>query len=377
MIIFVLAIVVVICLSVTVSLYRNHWENGLKASVSFVEKEIQEGEMFTIKEVIENNKRLPLPTLVIKFMMDRNLQCTDKNQTSRTDKQYRTDTMCIMSHERITKMIEGVGTKRGYYSIDEIHYVTTDLLYRHVYTKSEPNKALLYVYPARSKCVKLPEIISHMNGEFFEERMLWEDSMDFRGVRDYSPTDPMRKINWKASAKTGELKVNQYHDSTNRRLTIFLKVSQKGILRYYDLIEESIRICRNFIEEFVSKGISVRIISNGVDMKTKQEIYIREGAGANHVEACLKQLSRMDIYSATRDMQEIIAEQQATTNEVTLLISAEQTDALAHAYMKYGKETALSTWLVPIHRGDKKAAEQRMSWVPIRTNYLVMEELEV
>jgi uncharacterized protein YgiM (DUF1202 family) len=73
----------------------------------------------------------------------------------------------------------------------------------------------------------------------------------------------------------------------------------------------------------------------------------------------------------------VIAEQQATTNEVTLLISAEQTDALAHAYMKYGKETALSTWLVPIHRGDKKAAEQRMSWVPIRTNYLVMEELEV
>ena len=379
-----LAIVVFVCFFVTSFIYRKYWDYGLRASVSFAEKAIEEGEQFVLKETVENRKKLPLPTLVVKFEMDRNLRCLDKVGSSLTDKQYRNDAMSVMPYERVTRSIDVVGTKRGYYSIDEISYVTTDLLFQNIFTKTDSNKTLLYVYPARSRCVRLPEVICHMYGDYFEERMLWEDSLDFRGIRSYAPSDSMSKINWKASAKTGDLKVNQYHDSTNRRLTIFLNVSQKGILRYYDLIEESIRITRNFIEEFVAQGIPVRIISNGVDKQTKEEIYIREGAGDAHVEACLKQLARMDIYIDTRDMQELIQGEKMQEREVSLLISAEQTEELANAYAEYAGNSGGAHWLIPIHLSEKNFLEEKIyekakrgiGQNQIQTEYLVLEEME-
>ena len=207
--------------------------------------------------------------------------------------------------------------------------------------------------------------------------------MEFMGIRDYVQTDSMRKINWKASARTGNLKVNQYHDSTSQRLTIFLNVSQSGILRYYDLIEESIRISRNFIEEFVQHGIPVRIISNGVDKVTGQELFIREGAGLSHIDACLKELAKLDISAPARSMVEVIREQNATEGEVSLLISAEQNAELGEAYLNFAGEDGSANWLIPIHNSMKEYLEEHVSAQTLRgsngnliyTEYLVMEEL--
>lgn len=213
--------------------------------------------------------------------------------------------------------------------------------------------------------------------------------MEFMGIRDYAQTDSMRKINWKATARTGELKVNQYHDSSSQRLTIFLNVSQSGILRYYDLIEESIRICRNVIEEFVQKGIPVRIISNGVDKVTGQEIFLREGAGLSHIDTCLKELARMDIHAPVRKMAEVIQEHSTnrmnhiSNGEVSLLISAEQNAELGEAYLNFVGESGSANWLIPIHDATKEYLTEHVSTETLRgtdgnfihAEYLVMEEL--
>ena len=148
-------------------------------------------------------------------------------------------------------------------------------------------------------------------------------------------------------------------------------------------IEESIRICRNFIEAFVQQGIPVRIISNGVDKVTKQEIFIREGAGLSHIDACLKELAKMDIYASSRNMAEVIREQKEAEGEVSLLISAEQNVELAQAYLDYVGEKGSANWLIPIHRATKEYLTEHVSTETLRGNngncihaeYLVMEEL--
>ena len=182
------------------------------------------------------------------------------SHTSVTDRQYRNDWVAVMPYKRVTRSIEIIGTKRGYYNIEEVRLVTTDILFRERLNKTISNDTELYVYPSRSQFMRLPEIFCQMYGESLLNRQLQEDSMEFMGIRDYVQTDSMRKINWKATARTGSLKVNQYHDSISQRLTIFVNVSQTGILRYYDLIEESIRISRNFIEEFVQKEIEEMVV---------------------------------------------------------------------------------------------------------------------
>lgn len=385
-----LGIVAVVCILVTLSVYSTFWDYGLTADVSFSQNEVEEGQTLIIKEKVENRKMLPLPMLMVKFEMDRNIKCVDSVNTSVTDKQYRNDWVSIMPYKRVTKKIEVIGTKRGYYSIDELRLVTSDILFHSLHSKAIQSYTWLYVYPARSSFMQLPEIFCRMYGEYLVNRQLQEDSMEFKGIREYTQTDPMRKVNWKASARTGNLKVNQYFDSSSQRITVFLNISQKGILRYYDLIEESIRIARNFIEEFVHKGIPVRIISNSVDKLTGQEIYLKEGAGLSHIDACLKQLAKMDIYAPARNMEELIREQNMKENtasykgEVSLLISAEQTPELAEAYLDYAGEDGSANWLIPIHESMKSYLTEHVSDKKLRgtsgnyihTEYLVMEELE-
>ena len=384
-----LVIVALVCIYVTTSIYKRFWERGLTAEVLFSQHEVEEGGRLFLREKVENRKWLPLPTLMVKFEMNRNIRCLDGMNTSITDRQYRSDWVAMMPYKRVTRSIEVEGTKRGYYTIDELRLATTDVLFRSRLNKSIPNSTRLYVYPSRSKFFRLPEIFCRMYGECLLNRQMQEDSMEFMGIRDYVQTDSMRKINWKASARTGSLKVNQYHDSTSQRLTIFLNVSQTGILRYYDLIEESIRICRNFIEEFVQKGIPVRIISNGVDRVTGQEIFIREGAGLSHIDACLKELARMDIHKPSRNMAELIREQSSQTKnhpshgEVSLLISAEQNAELGEAYLNFAGEEGSANWLIPIHESMKGYLTEHVSDETLRgssgnyihTEYLVMEEL--
>ena len=385
-----LGIVAAICISVTITIYRRFWDYGLSADVAFSQHEVEEGQTLLLKEKVENRKILPLPTLMVKLEMDRNIQCADRTSTNVTDKQYRNDWVAVMPYKRVTRSIEVTGTKRGYYSIEEVRLVTTDILFRSLFSKAISNRTWLYVYPARSKFLRLPEIFCRMYGEVLSNQRMQEDSMEFKGIRDYVQTDPIRKVNWKASARTGTLMVNQYYDSASQRLTIFLNVSQSGILRYYDLIEESIRISRNFIEEFVQKGIPVRIISNGVDRLTGQEIFLKEGAGLSHIDACLKELAKMDIYAPARSMAEVIREQStkdmasASHGEVSLLISAEQTAELAEAYLHFAGATGSANWLIPIHESMREYLAEHVSNEKIRgasgnfihTDYLIMEELE-
>ena len=377
-----LGIIAAICIYISLVIYRKFWDYGLTASVSFSQENVEEGQKLILKETVENRKILPLPTLQFKFEMDRNVYCVEGSRTSVTDKQYRNDWIAVMPYKRVTKSVEVIGTKRGFYRIDEVSLVATDILFHDLLTKTVKNNTWLYVYPARSRLRQLPEILRHMYGEYLSSRRIMEDSMEFMGIRDYAQTDPMRKVNWKASARTGGLKVNEYYDSSSQSMTIFLNISQNGILRYYDLIEESIRIARNFIEGFVQKGIPVRIISNGVDKTTGNELYIREGAGLSHIDACLKELAKLDIHEKSRSMVEVIREQKPL-GEVSLLLSAEQTVELADAYLEYAGEEGSANWVIPIHESMKQYLTENVSVENmrgvsgnfIRTEYLVMEEL--
>lgn len=375
-----LAVVAGVFVVLTISIYGRFWDRGLSANVTFEHKIVDEGQTLHLYEQIENRKILPLPTLLLKFEMDRELRCSDCMDTSITDKMYRTDSLSVMPYTRVTRQVELTATQRGLYTIDEIQFVSSDILFHSHLVKTLKNRAKLYVYPARSRFTELTPICTRMYGDSITNTLFRQDSMEFRGIRDYTQTDSLRKINWKASAKTGDLKVNQYHDSTSRRLTIFLNVAQSGVLKYYDLVEESIRIARNFVEEFVRLGIPVRIFSNGADKLSGEEVAVSEGAGPAHIDTCLKKMARIKVAANTRSIAEVIREQRSANTgyngEVSLLISAEETEEIAISYMEYASEGGSANWIVPIHSFMKKGLDERVLSGLIRTDYLVVEELE-
>ena len=107
--------------------FRRFWDRGLNVSIGFEDVALQEGEKGWLREIIENRKRLPLPMLKVKFQCSRELQFTDEANAAVTDFYYRNDIFSVMPYKKITRRLEFVARKRGYYNIRRIDLIGADL----------------------------------------------------------------------------------------------------------------------------------------------------------------------------------------------------------------------------------------------------------
>lgn len=332
---------------IVIKYYSKHWNDGLSASVHFETDAINEGEKGHICEEIINDKFLPLPVVNVKFELDKSIKYAESVNTIVSDKQYRSDTLMLGSHKKIIRRFEVKYTKRGVYHIDSLTLNTIDPVSDYKRIEIFECKSYIYVYPSYSRHKDILAPFSRVMGEALRNRFIFEDPFEFRGIRDYTTSDPMKKINWGASARTGELKVNNYYDTTSRHVTLFLDICNDSVWKRYDQMEEAIRITRNLMEEFVRNKIPVKIITNAKSCFNGNDLVMESGVGAGVVQANLRNMACIDLDISTRHMSEYFMENEAESEELSVLISFDSSEKLVHAYEKYlGKNNG--EWIAPI-----------------------------
>jgi len=85
--------------------------------------------------------------------------------------------------------------------------------------------SLLYVYPVLcSISIKRP--IGIPLGNMISPNPLFEDTTRYRSLRQYNTGDEPRRINWKMSARTGSIMVNEYDATASYPLMIFLNADR-------------------------------------------------------------------------------------------------------------------------------------------------------
>lgn len=282
-------------------IYEKLWDKNLKATVSFKQSKISEGEQGDIIEVIENRKYLPLRMLKVKFQTSRYLGFADDIGSKTTDQYYRNDIFQIGGGEKITRKLTFVAEKRGYYHIKNIDLASTDIFMSNEYTKSMSADSYLYVYPRKfsEKVFKLS--LQKVNGEVLVKRHLLEDPFEYRGIREYQPYDDMRSVNWKATAKTGVLKVNQKNYTAMQTIRIFLNLEDTGFWKKEKEIEAAIQMVMGIASYFLSLGIKVSCYANSCDIVTKEPIEVEGGAGVGQYETIGKVLAKIDTRQKAKD----------------------------------------------------------------------------
>lgn len=274
-------------------IYAKLWDKNLKVTISFAQKGISEGEQGEILEIIENRKYLPLNTLKVKFQTSRHLEFADDPSSKTTDQYYRNDIFQIGGGEKITRRLKFVGKKRGYYHIKNIDLVCSDLFMTSENLRSMSTSCYLYVYPRIFDSREFRMSLQKLNGEVLVKRHLLEDPFEYRGIREYQPFDDIRSVNWKATAKTGELKVNQKNYTAMQTIRIFLNVEDNGVLKREREVEASMQIVMGLAAFFLSQGIKVACYANGRDVMTGEAVCIAGGAGAGQQDVIGKALARI------------------------------------------------------------------------------------
>lgn len=336
-------------------LYVKFWDKGLTAVVSFGQEAITEGGEGTLREEIINNKILPLPMLRVKFQVDKSFLFQNEGNVTISDRCYKNDIFSVMFYQKVVRRLSFTGTKRGYYTIDQIDMVSTNLFMAENLVTKLPAEAQLYVYPRSVDTRRLEIPFRKMMGTILTNRYSYEDPFEFRGIRQYQSYDSMRDVNWKASAKTGELKVNVHDYTARQEVYLLLNLELDGLLIYEALREESIRIALSLSEMFVAQGVPTGILSNGCDLLNGEEFKITSGSGRGHMNTIREMLSRIDLSKPCRRFAECLQEnsgglKKLDTDTLFVLISTSQRNDLREAYVELTGRNVGSIWIQPLHK---------------------------
>lgn len=330
--------------------YQKVWHKNLRVRLSFQEEGIWEGQESTLSEIIENQKKLPLTMLKVKFQTDRHLLFMDTKGSRTTDKFYRNDIFHIGRMEKVTRVLRFTAGRRGYYTIREADLVASDLFLTAQYTAAIAiDHCSLYVYPKPFSHPEFLQSLKQLSGEVLAKRHLLEDPFEYRGIREYQPMDDLKSINWKATARTGEFKVNQKNYTAEKSVRIFINLEDTGILKKEDCVEASLQIATALLLLFLEQGMQVAVYCNGVDVLHNEPCILEAGGGIRQRQAVLRAFALIDTSKPVRSFSELFGSRlsEASGAIMTCIVSPNVYDDFASLILQYHTHHPDMKWFLP------------------------------
>ncbi len=308
-------------------LFRRFWDKNLDVRIEFDRDYVFCGEDANLLETIVNNKYLPLPVLEVGFDMSRALAFREEDNSTVSDMTYRRDIFTASVKQRITRTLPFRARKRGYYRIASTTVTSHDFLMQDKLVTHMPQTTAFFVLPARLPVEQIRIPYSRIMGMLVSRRRVYDDPFEFAGIRDYRRTDPMKHINWKASARNGSLLVNLHESTLSQQVVLLLDCEGTGSAVTDTLNETSISIAAALAARMLQDGISVTICSNGTDILTGKPLHTGELTGRSTALHMRRQLARLVCKNNLPPMDGIMRaelERSGKENNLYVLISKEQ-----------------------------------------------------
>lgn len=330
-------------------LFQKCWSRKLKVEITLSKDHAFEGEDLVLTETVWNHKLLPLPILKVKFMTSRHLVFQDMSNSKISDNYYRNDLISVLMYQKLTRSIPFRCSNRGYFTIDKIYLVSSDLLLSKEYVSESDIHVHLYVYPRPVDARQLEIPFQKMLGTVLTKRFMNEDPFEFKSIREYQTYDTLKTINWKASAKAGSLMVNVFDYTSSQQIHIFINL-EPAVLRIQGaFLEESIRVAATLAVKFIEQGVPTSIYTNALDIITKKPVSIPAGSGVNHIRSINEALARIDTGSDIlgflpkfkKEMHDF------THNDYIVLISSYQREDLQQLLSTMLQDKIDFMWVIP------------------------------
>ena len=335
-----------------VKIYGHLWGKNLDAQVEFQKEPSLEGRDVMLTETIYNRKWLFLPVLQVGFQMHRNLWFADGENTSVSDQCYKRDIFSVGGYQKITRTIPFHCSKRGYYELSQVELVTRSPLMNKKFYKTLESPDHFYVYPRMVDDTKLEIPFQKIMGSVLSHKNLYEDPFEFRGIREYQPTDPMHKINWKVSARTDQWMVNLYDSTSAQEVMILLDVEDETIWKFDEIHEEGIRLAAALASRLLQQGIPVGIRTNGRDLKSDECFSLNGGTGPQQVRSLYEGLTRLDLTKKAEHMEVILdrlRDEKENGNRTYVMISKNQRESCYEGFDSLLQDGGTGAWIATLY----------------------------
>lgn len=120
----------------------------------------------------------------------------------------------------------------------------------------------IVVYPVVDPADHFLEVLPMVTGEF--EAFVRGRGYDLYRIREYMPEDSARHVDWKATARTGSLKVREFSREDERKLRIVFDNPAPGAVSP-EAYERAVRLAASLAWHFHHEDVEVSFVAPGLD----------------------------------------------------------------------------------------------------------------
>lgn len=261
------------------------------------------GERTGLTLTLENRKPLPVPWIEVRETLPRGMPVTGirTHAGGAPGTQVLQRTAALGMRDRLDWPMELRAVRRGYFRVGPTRLRSGDL-FGFFDREEETGRPVdgIVVYPHVYPLGDLGFDAARPFGEQRGGQRIYEDPSRVVGVRDYLPGDPMKRIDWHATARLGRMQSRLYEPSRAQALVIALNIptfeySWQGSDPV--LLERGVSVAASIASWASEAGAAVGLIANGSFPDADRTIHIGAGRRPDQLNRVLEALAMVTAFT--------------------------------------------------------------------------------
>lgn len=322
----------------------------LESSVEISQTHAFVGESLGLTLKLENLKLLPLTALQVRINLPEILEPSNQS-FSRLHESDPNEGVVVRStsmrwYERLIWKFEIPLLTRGHFQLARVDLKSGDLFGVYRRDRTDEAENTLWVYPEVLALDRLGIPQLRPQGERRGGQRLFEDPTRLQTIRDYRPGDPMKKIDWKATARRQSLQSRVYDPSSDLVAIVALNVSTlphawQGF--FGDIFERAVSVAASLANDLSRERVPVGLLANCTWPGHDTAIRVPASRAPGQMTHILEALAMADVFTLVR-IEHMLSEERLGYGSTLALVTAVLTPALEsslHRLKRHGTQIAL------------------------------------
>ena len=279
----------------------------------FSESRAFHGEHISMEIRLNNHKLLPLLWLEMQDQVPEELPLkgAELMPSHLSKRLLLSRTTTLAPYERVTWRYGLTCALRGMYWLGPAMVRAGDLFGMFPRRYEVAQSPMLLIYPRMVPLGELGLPERRPFGDVRSRERIFQDPSRIAGVREYRPSDPLKHVDWKATARRQDLQVKQFEPSTTLHLLVLLNIdtlehSWEGYIP--ELLERAITSAASVARHAFDRRWAVGLIANGSLPQSEYPIRIPPNRSADQLIHILEALAGV-IPLTTATLAELIEEE--------------------------------------------------------------------
>lgn len=246
-------------------LMTQRWSESLKAERELSKSEAETGDVVGVIAKVTNEGGLPIAWALLEDLLPLNALVHNPPNLGLSGRRVMLTSVGGGKTKSILYQMKC--NRRGYYQIGPLIMETGDLFGLHRRYRVLTKPTFLTVYPKVTPLDGYDISSRRPLGEVRMTHRLYEDPTRNAGVREYEPGDPLNRVHWGATARTGKLHSKIYEPSTVAGATILLDFHRDSYPKKHEPVRSEIAISAvaSLCHYLYDMGQQVGVVTNGRD----------------------------------------------------------------------------------------------------------------